>query len=119
MASPNIATAEIARGQHPAQTIQISATYQINSGTAIAAGASITDSVTFTGVLTTDNQVCIGMGDAIAKSIAAVGLVLTGIAVTATNTVSLTWQNQTTISQTPPATSQDFWAIRLITFYGL
>lgn len=118
MAAPNNTAAQSARGLYPLQTIQISATYQVNSGTAIAAGASITDNVTFTGVLTTDTQIAIGFGDAVAAALSAANIVLTSVVVTATNTVALTWTNTSSLSRTPPATSQDFWAIRLGTFYG-
>lgn len=118
MAAPNVSTGQGARVFMPLQTIKISATYQINSGSAIAAGASVTDSVTFTGVQTTDTQVAVGFGDAVAADIAAAGLKLTSVTVTATNTVALTWQNQGTLSSTPPATSQDFYAVRLALFYG-
>lgn len=118
MANPNIVNASGARFFGPLQgPINISATYQINGGSAIAAGASITDSKTFTGALTTDTQIAVGYGDAVAASLPA-GLVLTDVFVTAANTVSLVWTNTSSVSVTPPATSTDFWLVRLGTFYG-
>ena len=117
MASPNIVNNLGARFFGPLQTLQISATYQINGGSAIAAGASITDSKTFTGVKTTDTQVAVGYDDAVAASLPS-GLVLTDAYVTATDTVALVWTNQGTQSVTPPATSQQFFAIRLGQFFG-
>lgn len=120
MAAPNSSAALGARFFGPLQSpIQISATYQINGGTSIAAGASITDTgKTFTGALTTDTQIAVGYDDAVAALLAPLGLVLTDVVVTAANTVSLTWTNTTSIAVTPPATSQQYWLVRLGTFYG-
>ncbi len=80
------------------------ATYQINSGTAIAAGASVTETITFTGIVTTDNQVAIRARDAI-QSIIPKGLQLVSTSVTATNTLTVVWKNTTTASITPPASA--------------
>jgi hypothetical protein len=119
MAAPNSSAALGARFFGPLQSpIQISATYQINGGTAIAAGASITDSKTFTGALATDTQIAVGYDDAVAALLAPLGLVLSDVVVTAANTVSLTWTNTTSASVTPPATSQQYWLVRLGVFYG-
>lgn len=78
------------------------ATYQINSGTAIAAGASVTQTITFTGVATTDNEFGISPRDEIEIP---KGLQLTGCKISATNTVSVTWKNATADSITPPASA--------------
>lgn len=78
------------------------ATYQINSGTAIAAGASVTQTITFTGLATTDNEFGIAPRDAIEIP---KGLQLTDATITATNTLSVTWKNNTAASITPPASA--------------
>ena len=78
------------------------ATYQINSGTAIAAGASVTETITFTGLATTDNNVAIRGRDAVMNAIPK-GLQLVSTAVSATNTLTVVWKNTTTASVTPPA----------------
>lgn len=80
------------------------ATYQINSGTAIAAGASVTENITFTGLATSDSQVAIRARDAIA-SIMPKGLQLVSSVVSATNTLTVVWKNTTTASITPPASA--------------
>jgi len=117
MAAPNISTTLGMRGLLPIQTLNISATYQINGGTAIAAGASISDSKTFTGLATTDTQVAVAYDDAVAASLPA-GLVLTDFYVTAANTATLVWTNTSSVSVTPPATSTQFWAVRFAPYYG-
>jgi hypothetical protein len=78
------------------------ATYQINSGTAIAAGASVTDSITFTGLATTDKKAAISPRDAIAIP---KGLVVTSMVITATNTLGVTWLNNTAASIAVPASA--------------
>lgn len=78
------------------------ATYQINSGTAIAAGASITQTITFTGLATTDNEFGISARDAIEIP---KGLQLTDCRITATNTLSVTWRNTLDVAITPPASA--------------
>ena len=78
-------------GKMPIATYSTSS-YQINSGSAIAAGASITDSITATGVLTTDLDVAIRARDAVWSTIPK-GLQLISATVTATNTISAVWRN--------------------------
>jgi hypothetical protein len=80
------------------------ATYQINSGSAIAAGATVTDSATFTGALTTDTRFSICPRDALAVLIPT-GLVLVSCTITATNTATIVWRNSTANSVTPPASA--------------
>lgn len=78
------------------------ATYQINSGTVIAAGASVTQTITFTGLAVTDNNVAIRARDAIMNTIPK-GLQLVSTAVTAADTLTVVWKNTTTASIVPPA----------------
>jgi hypothetical protein len=117
MAAPNIVSPGIIKGPLPIQTIQISATYQINGGTAITAGATVTDaSKTFTGAATTDKVVALAWDDAVQASLPA-GLVFAGITVTAANTVSISWTNTNNYSVTPPATSQQYWLTRFRPYF--
>ena len=80
------------------------ATYQISGGTAIAAGASVTQTITFTGLVTTDNQVAIRARDAI-QSVIPKGLQLVSTTVSAADTLTVVWKNTTTASITPPASA--------------
>ena len=69
-----------------------SSSYQINGGSAIAAGATVTETITATGILTTDLDVAIRARDAVWSAIPK-GLVLVSAIVTATNTVTVVWRN--------------------------
>lgn len=80
------------------------ATYQINSGTAIAAGASVTQTITFTGLVVTDSQVAIRARDAIMNAIPK-GLQLVSAVVTAADTLTVVWKNNSAVSITPPASA--------------
>ena len=69
-----------------------SSSYQINGGSAIAAGAYVTETITATGILTTDLDVVIRARDAVWSAIPK-GLQLVSAIVTATNTVTVVWRN--------------------------
>ena len=69
-----------------------SSSYQINGGSAIAAGATVTETITATGILTTDQNVVIRARDAVWSAIPK-ALQLVSCVVTATNTVTVTWKN--------------------------
>lgn len=69
-----------------------SSSYQINGGSAIAAGATVTENITATGILTTDLDVAIRARDAVWAAIPK-GLSLVSATVTATNTVTVVWKN--------------------------
>ena len=92
----------LGKGALTAPIATYTTTVQINSGTAIAAGTSITESYTFTGVLTTDTRVGLAYRDA---TVIPKGLQLTSLIVTATNTLTATWRNTTAASITPPASA--------------
>ena len=81
----------------------VTGTVNINSGSAIAAGATITENYTFTGALTTD----INFGIAHRPGVTALpaGLQLSALSVSATNTVTASWTNTTTQPITPPASA--------------
>lgn len=98
MAAPNIVgAAQIAL--LPIQTL--TASYQINGGTAISSGAQVTDSVTFTGAAVGDDFYVTNKSTPQIPT----GLQLIGSVVSATNTVQLTWRNVTGQSITPPASA--------------
>jgi hypothetical protein len=82
-----------------------SATYQINSGAVIADGATVTETVIFTGALITDPNIAL-----------TVGLTLVSASVTAADTVTVTWANRSGASITPPASGTWYCAI-LAPFY--
>ena len=109
MSGPNLnnVAAGISAKKFETVLIYTVSSYQINSGTAIAAGDSVTDSATFTGVLKTDTN--IGIAQRLGTGAIPTGLQLTGISVTATNTVSLTWTNITSASITPPAANTNLY----------
>ena len=96
-------------------TTLASASYQINGGTAIAGGTVISeatpivDTVTVTGVATTDSRIAISPRDAVAIP---VGLVLVKLEVSATNTIKLTWKNTTMSVITPPAAG--VWSLAIM-----
>jgi hypothetical protein len=73
----------------PVVTYQ-SSSYTINGGTALAAGASVTETMTFTGLATTDVNYGFAPRDAI---VIPKGLVLVSSLPTATNTLTVTWKN--------------------------
>lgn len=77
-----------------------SSSYQINGGTALAAGASVTETMTFTGLATTDVNYGFAPRDAI---VLPKGLVLTASLPTATNTLTVTWKNTNAVSMAMPA----------------
>ena len=77
-------------------------TVNINSGSALAAGASVTENYTFTGAATTDGKIGICPRDA---TVIPYGLNLVNLVVSATNTVTATWTNATNASITPPASA--------------
>jgi len=93
-------------GTFPIATI--TGTVFINSGTAIAAGASITENYTFTGAVTTDTKFGLCPRDAVTIP---KGLVLTSLTISATNTVTATWKNNTAAAITPPATAT--WSLAI------
>lgn len=100
MAGPNVnALSRTYLGLYPIATF--TASYQINGGTAIASGATITDSVTFTGAAVGD---ILGVACR-AATVLDPNLQLTNVKVTATNTVQLTWNNAGANSITPPASA--------------
>lgn len=92
-----------------------SASYQINGGTAIAGGtvsapaAAFTDTVTVTGVVTTDKQLAITPRDAV---VVPAGLALISIVISATNTIKITWRNTTLSQITPPAAG--VWSVAVL-----
>jgi len=77
-----------------------SSSYTINSGTALAAGASVTETMTFTGLATTDVNYGFAPRDVI---VIPNGLVLVNSKPTATNTLTVTWRNSTDSSMAMPA----------------
>lgn len=92
-----------------------SASYQINGGTLIAAATAavdsvaFTDTVTVTGVATTDKYLGISPRDAI---VIPTGLALMSIVVSATDTVKITWKNNTFTAIAPPAAS--VWQVAVL-----
>jgi len=95
-----------------------SASYQINGGTAIAGAtvsaesAVITDTVTVTGVATTDKYIAITPRDAV---VIPEGLALISIVVSAANTLQISWQNRTMNAITPPAAG--VWSVAVMGSY--
>jgi hypothetical protein len=85
----------------PIATYTSGSTYAINSGSALAAGATTTSAdITFTGVTTSDKNIAFAPRDAYTIQ---PGLVLVSAKVTAANTVSVVWKNTTNASITPTA----------------
>ena len=91
-----------------APIVTYTGTVFINSGTAIAAGASVTENYTFTGALTTDTRFGICPRDAV---VIPTGLQLVSLTISATNTVTATWRNNNAVAVTPPATATWSFAI--------
>jgi len=77
-----------------------SSSYTINSGTALAANASVTETMTFTGLAVTDVNYGFAPRDAV---VIPKGLVLVSSLPTATNTLTVTWKNNSGVAITPPA----------------
>jgi hypothetical protein len=101
----------------PSFLVAYTASYQINGGTAIAAGASVTDTVTFTGLATSDEFV-IGVKAATSRLVASSGLSFVSAICTATNTVLITWTNTTGSSVTPPASATWYATVVAPTWVG-
>ena len=94
-------------GKYPLATY--TGTVNINGGSAVAAGATVTENYTFTGAVTTDREFGISPRDAV--SIPA-GLQLVSLSISATNTVTATWKNTTAASITPPSSAT--WSLVII-----
>ena len=109
----NLSNAKSITSGQPLITIQ-SSTYAINGGSALAAGASVTENITATGVATTDKRIGIAPRDA---TVIPFGLSVSNIFVSATNTVTVTWTNNTTAAITPPATA--VWSVAVFGNYNL
>lgn len=110
MAAPNQINVAKDVGTLPIATY--TASYQINGGSNVTAGASITDSVTFTGAATTDTRVGLAARDAV---LIPAGLQLVSVAVSATNTVAVTWRNATGSTITPPASAT--WTLVVLSHF--
>jgi hypothetical protein len=79
------------------------ATHQINGGTAIPANsAAAVQNITFTGLALADGNVAFTCRDAL---VIPKGLSLTSAVVTADNTLSVQWRNNTLSAITPPASA--------------
>ena len=102
----------LSKGALTAPIATYTGTVYINSGTAIAAGASITETYTFTGAVTTDTKFAIAPRDAV---VIPKGLQLVSLSISATNTVSATWRNTTAVSITPPASAT--WSLAIFGLY--
>ncbi|MFA5166740.1 MAG: hypothetical protein WC449_05645 [Candidatus Paceibacterota bacterium] len=95
-----------------------SASYQINGGSSIAGGtltseaSPFTDTVTVTGVATTDARIGISPRDAV---VLPAGLALISIVVSATNTLQITWKNTTQSAISPPAAG--VWSVAVLGNY--
>ena len=82
------------------------ASYQINSGTLIPGATNIseaqpfTDTVTVTGLATTDTRFAISPRDTV---VIPRGLVIVNMVITAANTLAITWKNTTFSAISPPA----------------
>ena len=97
-----------------APVVTITGTVYINSGTAIAAGASITDTYTFTGAATTDINFGISprpQNTATPPTFLQPGLQLTSLTVSSTNTLTAVWTNTTGAPITPPVSSTWTYAV--------
>lgn len=85
----------------PIATYTSGSTYAINSGSALAAGASSTSAdITFTGVTTSDKNIMLACRDAYVINPA---IKLVSAKVTAADTVSVVWKNTSNVSITPQA----------------
>ena len=92
-----------------------SASYQINGGTAIAGGTQTSDAVAFsdtvtvTGVRTTDTRLAILPRDAV---VLPVGLQMLSLVCTTNDAVVITWRNSTLAAITPPAAG--VWSLAIL-----
>ena len=111
MSGPNISNYNNLTDAFPITTLA-SASYQINSGTAIADGATVADTVTATGVKTTDTRLAICPRDAVAIP---VGLQLLSLVCAANDAVIITWINRSGASITPPAAG--VWSLAILGNY--
>jgi hypothetical protein len=111
---PNISKNRYVSDELPIKTFD-SASYQINGGTLIAAATQtadalpFTDTVTVTGVAITDKRLAVSPRDAI---VIPTGLALLSVVPSATNTVQITWQNQTLSPIAPPAAG--VWSVAIL-----
>jgi hypothetical protein len=102
-------------GKFPIATFS-STSYRINSGSAINAGATVTDTIaTTSGVATTDLEVAFRARDAIWSAIPK-GLQLVSSTVTAADTISVVWKN--TLATTIPAGSIPASAVWTVVVLG-
>jgi hypothetical protein len=95
-------------------TTLASASYQINGGTAITGAIEgdatpISDTVTVTGVKTTDKRLSICPRDAV---VLPTGLQLISLVCAANDAVIITWRNVTENSITPPAAG--VWSLAIL-----
>jgi hypothetical protein len=111
MASPNVNNFTNITDQLPITTLA-SASYQINSGTAIADQATVADTVTVTGVKTTDTKLAISPRDAV---VIPTGLQLLSLVCAANDAVIITWINRSGASITPPAAG--VWSLAILGNY--
>lgn len=92
-----------------------SASYQINGGSSIAGGTvtseaqPFTDTVTVTGLVTTDKRIGISPRDAV---VIPTGLALLDLQISAANTLKITWKNTTMSAITPPAAG--VWSVAVL-----
>lgn len=114
---PQAANTRIFTGELPIKTYD-SASYQINGGSSIAGGTQnaeaspFTDTVTVTGLATTDKRVGITPRDAVAIP---AGLSLISLEISATNTLKITWKNTTLTAISPPAAG--VWSVAVLGNY--
>lgn len=92
-----------------------SASYTINGGSSIAGGTvnseatPFTDTVTVTGLATTDTRIGISPRDAV---VIPAGLALLSLQVSAANTLKITWKNTTMAAIAPPAAG--VWSVAVL-----
>jgi hypothetical protein len=108
MGAPNTSNFNNITDAYPITTLA-SASYQINSGTAIAADAVVADTVTATGVKTTDTRLAICPRDAV---VIPNGLQLKSLVCAANDAVIITWVNRSGASITPP--SAGVWSLAIL-----
>ena len=111
MAGPNQSNFNNITDQLPITTLA-SASYQINGGTAIAVDATVADTVTVTGVKTTDLHLAIIARDAVVLPL---GLQLLSLVCAANDAVVLTWRNTAGVIITPPAAG--VWSLAILGNY--
>lgn len=102
-------------GKFPIATFA-SSSYQINGGSAITAGATVTGTISTTsGVALTDLEVAVRARDAIWSAIPK-GLQLVSTTVTAADTISVVWKN--TLATTIPASAIPASAVWTVVVLG-